>query len=385
MQRYLNKQIYADSQNKIILLSGPRQTGKTTLVKSLFENFSYLNYDSALDRDSIKKLYWSRDSEVVIFDELHKMPEWKRYIKGIYDTEGLKPRLIITGSVNMDSFAKVGDSLAGRYFQFRLHPIDLKEALEFWGNDVNAVFERLYNFGGFPEPFLAGNSRFYKRWSKTHLDIILRQDFLDIYAIRSIKSIEILTDLLIARVGGSIAYANLAGDLQVDSKSVKNWLQLLENFYLVFSVTPYHTNVARSLLREPKYYFYDIARVRNEAARLENLVACALIKQIHYLEDTEGVKGSLHYLRTKDGKELDFLVVIDEKPILAIEIKTSDAEPSRNFEFFRQYLNIPHCYQLVLNLKREFDTPTSIKIRSLVKFLAELDLATLISYTESGY
>jgi uncharacterized protein len=136
------------------------------------------------------------------------------------------------------------------------------------------------------------------------------------------------------RIASPIAYQPLATDLQVDPKTVKAWFQLLENFYLLFKVTPYHKNIARSLLKEPKYYFFDIARVPDMGARLENLVASALLKEIHFLEDTEGLKATLHYLKTKDGNDIDFLIVVDEKPILAIEVKTADATASKHFRIF---------------------------------------------------
>jgi predicted AAA+ superfamily ATPase len=374
MERYLSGVILEDSKFKIILLSGPRQSGKTTLTKALFKNYVYLNYDSSKDRDAISKEYWLRDSEAVIFDELHKMPGWKRWIKGIYDTEGVKTRLIVTGSANMETFTKVGDSLAGRFFSFRLHPIDIKEAVQMAGKIPKEAYESLMNYGGFPEPFLANNARFYRRWSANHLDIILRQDFLDIYAVRAIKSIEILTDLLKTRVGGGISYENLANDIQVDSKTIKNWLQLLENFYVVFRVNPYHKNIARALLKEPKYYFFDIARVKDIGARLENLVACALLKEVHAVEDCDGSKAELHYLRTKDGAEIDFLITIDEKPLICFEVKTSDDAPSKNFRLFRKYIKIPYCVQLVLNLNREFDTKDQVMVRDLVLFLSEFSL-----------
>jgi predicted AAA+ superfamily ATPase len=374
MKRYLERSILEDSANKIILLSGPRQAGKTTLTKQLFKNYVYLNYDSSKDREAIIKQHWLRNSEAVIFDELHKMPEWKRWIKGIYDTEGTNPRLIITGSANLESFTKVGDSLAGRFVNFRLHPIDLKEGTEHTDKTPKEIFESLMNYSGFPEPFLANNSRFYRRWSAHHIDVILRQDFLDIYAVKAIKSIEILTDLLKTRVGGGVSLSNLANDLQVDSKTIKNWLQLLENFYIIFRINPYHTNIARALLKEPKYYFFDIARVQDIGAKLENLVACALLKEIQALKDMEGFKTELHYLRTKDGAEIDFLITLSDEPIICFEVKTSDSNPSKNFRLFRKYINVKHCVQLMLNLDREFDTADNIMVRDLVSFLSKFNL-----------
>jgi predicted AAA+ superfamily ATPase len=379
MERYLSKYIIRDSIKKIVLLSGPRQSGKTTLVKQLFSEFDYLNYDAGEDRDSILKKRWKRNVECVLLDELHKMPSWKRWLKGVYDTEGNQPHLIVTGSANLETFRKVGDSLAGRYFQFRLHPLDIKEGITYWKNDRQAVFQRLMNFSGFPEPFLEGDISFYRRWQKSHLDIILRQDLLDMNSVRSIKSIEILTELLVSRVSGAISYTNLANDLQVDSKSIKYWLQLLENIYAIFKVTPYHQNIARSLLKEPKFYFYDFARVANEGARLENLVASCLLKEIQFSEDVYGHKGKLHYLKTKDGVEIDFLVVIDNKPLLAIEVKTSDDEPSKSFKVFKHFMKDVTCIQLVLNPRREFDSLDGVQVRGLVDYLAQFDLMRIIT------
>lgn len=378
MDRYLLQNILNDCNSKVVLISGPRQGGKTTVAKMLFKNYVYLNYDLSEDRDFIMRKYWLRDVDGVIFDELHKMPEWKRFIKGVFDNEGCKPNLIVTGSANMDAFTKVGDSLAGRYFQYRLHPLDIKEGVRFWQDNPAAVFDRIMNYSGFPEPFLKGDTSYYRRWQRTHIDVILRQDFLDLYAVRSIKSIEVLVELLSHRVASSISYINLSNDLQVDPKSVKSWIAMLENFYILFTVTPYHHNIARSLLKEPKVYFFDIGRVVDLGARLKNLVACALLKEIHYLEDVTGCKASLHYLKTKEGHEIDFLVVVDDKPIICIEVKSSDDQLSKNFYRFNKHLNTKHSVQLALNLKKEYDSEEGVQVRDLVSFLAKFDLANFL-------
>ncbi len=374
MDRYLCPFLQEDGLQKITLISGPRQSGKTTLAKSLFDHYEYLTYDLDRDQESIQKKQWSRECDGIILDELHKMPRWKQWIKGIFDSEGNKPSLVVTGSANMEAFGKVGDSLAGRYFNFRLHPIDLKEALHFWQDNPQEAFNRLIHYSGFPEPFLAGNTRFYRRWQRTHLDVILRQDLLDLYAVRSIKSIQTLVNLLKKRAAHPISYSNLSTDLQVDPKTIKSWIDMLENFYLLFKVTPYHHNIARSILKEPKIYFFDVPRVTDMGDRLENLVACTLLKEIHFIEDTEGIPGRLHYLRTKDDQEIDFLIVLDDKPILCIEVKISDDTVSKSFYHFKQYLNSVPCVQLVLNLKKEFDTPEKIKVRNLIPFIKTLNL-----------
>ena len=378
MQRYLKIFLKKDSDQKMILLSGPRQAGKTTLTKNMFTQYDYLNFDLSEDREMLLKKYWDRKAEAVIFDEIHKMPQWKRWIKGVYDTEKERPRLIVTGSAQFDTFRKVGDSLAGRYFSYRLHPIDIKEACLLWKDDPLKAMDHILLYSGFPEPFLKADSDFYRRWQKSHLDIMLRQDFLDLYAIKHIKMLEILVDLLKLRTGSQLSYASLARDVQVDHKTVKNWITMLENIYAVFRITPFHRNVARSILKEPKIYFYDIARIKDLGAQLENLVACALLKEIHFLEDTKGYKGTLHYLRTKDGHEIDFCVCIDDEPILLLEVKNKEDQPSRAFRIFEKSFEGVRKVQLVKHLKREFTTPDGIEILSLPHFLKTLDLSKMI-------
>lgn len=378
MKRYLAPHILHDLPHKIILIMGPRQCGKTTLSKQLSSEYDYLNYDADHDRLILKEQSWDRSKPLIIFDEIHKMKHWKRWLKGIYDTEGIPPQLVVTGSARMDIRKKMGDSLAGRHFSFRLHPFDLKEVVQHTQQDPTILFEQLWQCSGFPEPFLQGSHTYYERWRRSHLDIILRQDLLDLYAVRDIKAIETLVLLLKHAVGSTISYANLARALERDANTVKRWLELLENLYIIFRVTPYSHKIARSLLKEPKFYFYDPTYAENnDGHRLENIVACALLKELHFIEDTTGKKTQLHFLRTKDGKEIDFLCCIDEKATHLIEVKSSDDTISKAFSHFHTFL--PDCQQiqLVKNLKREKTYPDGTEIRSLIPWLAHFNLLTL--------
>jgi hypothetical protein len=269
----------------------------------------------------------------------------------------------------------VGDSLAGRYFQYRLHPLDIKEAYQYWKKDENEIFEHLFNCGGFPEPFLKGSEEYYKRWRRSHLDIILRQDLIDLHSVRDIQAIETLVLLLKKRVGSCVSYANLARELERDANTVKRWLTLLENLYIIFRVTPYSKKISRAILKEPKFYFYDIAQVDGDkGTRLENLLACALLKELQFIEDTRGDNASLHYLRTKDGKELDFLTCINDKPTHIIEAKWSDHNPSSAFHHFQPFFSETKKIQLVKELSREATYPHGVEVRSLVDWLIKLNL-----------
>jgi predicted AAA+ superfamily ATPase len=372
MNRWLENLVKDDLKEKIVFITGPRQVGKTTVSKSLFTDFDYLNYDSGENRDILLNKLWNRKAKLIIFDELHKMKKWKSWLKGVYDTEGIKPFLLVTGSARLDTYRKGGDSLAGRYYSYRLHPFTVKELKD--QMDAEECLKRLLTVGGFPQPFLKNSIDQARRWQRTHLDVILREDLLDLERVRDIKSIEVMIDLLKKRVGSTISYASLTEDLQVSSHTVKKWLQILENLYVIFPVRTYHKNMARSILKDTKYYFYDTGVIiDNKGARLENTVANALLSELNRIEDTTGKKTSLCFLRNKEKQEIDFLTVIDEKPTHLIEVKWSDGEISPHFAAFQKYLGKIPAHQVVHDLKRIKSTP-HVQLISAVDFLSNVEL-----------
>jgi predicted AAA+ superfamily ATPase len=374
MDRYLKDPLAEEIDKKILLLTGPRQCGKTTLSKMLTTDFQYINHDLAEHRLLLSEKSWDRDKTLIIFDELHKMHEWKSWLKGIYDVEGIPPGLMVTGSARLDAFRKVGDSLAGRHFQFRLHPIDLKEALAYSDLEAPDIFTRLMAVGGFPEPFLNGTTRYYNRWKRSHIDLILKEDLLILSAVRDIQSIETLIELLRSRVGSPVSSNSLAQDLRKSPNTIQSWLKLLEDLYVIFRVTPYHKNIARSILKEPKFYFYDNGMVMgDDGIKLENLVACALLKEIHRCQDVEGENCRLHYVRNKDGQEIDFLVTRANKPERLIEVKWADNYLSPHFKKFFPRVQLKRV-QVVGELKQSKSYPSAERIEPAIKFLSELSL-----------
>ncbi len=371
IKRLISQSIGLDIEKKIVLLSGPRQVGKTTLSRKLYENCQYLNYDSTEDRKIIRAGTWRRDVDLVIFDEIHKLPKWKSWIKGIYDTEGVRPRLILTGSAKLETFKKGGDSLAGRHHSYRLHPFspaELKSEIP-----PSESVERLMRLGGFPEPYLSGSEDFAKRWRKSHLDRILKEDLLELEPVREIKKIEILVDLLADRVGSTTSYNSLARDLEVSPHTVKRWTEILESLYIIFAIRPHSKNSARSLLKEPKFYFFDTGRVTSgDAARIENLVALSLLKHLHYREDVFGDRVELAYVRDKEKREVDFLTLIDRKPDMLVEVKANDENVSPSLRYYADRISPKSSLQLVYGLKRELSVK-DISIKNLEDFLAGLE------------
>ena len=372
MKRYLNDALLNDLDRKIVLLTGPRQCGKTTLSKMLHDDYQCINYDLAEHRLLLKEKGWDRQKALIIFDELHKMDRWKAWLKGIYDVEGLPPALLVTGNASLEAFRKTGDALAGRHFQFRLHPLDLKEALKFSSLDKDDIFNRLMRVGGFPEPFLKGAQAYYNRWKRAHIDLVLKEELLSLTAVRDIQSIETLIELLRARVGSPVFSHSLARDMQKSSSTIRHWLKLLEDVCVIFKLTPYHKNIARSLLKAPKYYFYDNGMVQgNPGTRLENLTACALLKETHRAQDVDGADLDLHFIRNKEGQEIDFLVTREKQPWRLIEVKWQDDKLSPNFKKFLATQSLSRT-QIVGELAQSKSFPGGERIEPAKDFLANL-------------
>jgi uncharacterized protein len=281
----------------------------------------------------------------------------------------------VTGSAKLDTYRKAGDSLAGRFFGYRLYPFDLKElAGEKYPENKERILEKLLKVGGYPEPFLNGKKDFYNKWKRSHLDVIIKQDLIEMETISSIPAIQTLIELLRSRVGSPVSYSSLARDLQVSDKTVKRWLTILESLFVVFKISPSHANVARAILKAPKYYFYDTAYVAGDDwAKLENLTAMSLLKEIHFKNDAYGKNLELSYVKNKKGNEIDFLITDDKKPKMLIEVKWSDDKPSNSFGIFKFFAGVPKI-QVVKELAKEKTYPDGTEIRRADKWLSMLNL-----------
>ncbi|MBW2702865.1 MAG: ATP-binding protein [Deltaproteobacteria bacterium] len=353
MRRLQESLIRKDLEKKIVFLVGPRQVGKTWLAQRIGESFErsvYLNYDRLEDRRIIEKEAWLDSTELLILDELHKMPAWKNHLKGIYDTRKKSMRILVTGSARLDAFRQVGDALSGRFFLHRLLPFSLSE-LE--GTELAGQLDRLMARGGFPEPLLAEDPVDVDRWRMLYVDGLVRSEVLDFDRIHDLGAMQTVLQLLQRSVGSTVSYASIARDVAISPNTVKKYIQILEALFIVFRVLPHSRNVARSLLKEPKIYFYDIGMVKKEGgARFENLMALSLLKHVRGRTDAQGQRVELRYLRTKQKKEVDFCLVNENEPELMLEAKLSESQIDSSLIYFHERLGIP-AIQVVKNLKRE--------------------------------
>jgi uncharacterized protein len=367
MEREQEKLILRDLQKKMVLITGPRQVGKTYLANQIsahYQNPVYLNHDSYSDREIIRKEAWSPDADLLILDEIHKMPDWKTRLKGIYDTRNESQHLLVTGSARLETFRKTGESLAGRYFLHRLLPLSPREAREY-------PLSRFIDRGGFPDPFLAENDNDASRWRMQYVDGLIREDVLDFERIHDLKAMRLTFELLRRRVGSPVSYNSIARDVDVSPNTVKKYVEILEALYIVFQIRPFESKIARSLKKEPKIYFYDSGLViGEEGIKLENCVAVSLLKQAYSLEDETGQRARLAYLRTKEEREVDFCFLINEKPQYILEAKKSGTDVSSQLIYFSEKYSLS-AVQLVMNLRHEFQEG-SVSVRSAQGFLREL-------------
>jgi len=354
MNRQQTKQIIKDLDKKIVFLVGPRQVGKTWLAKQIGKEYKksvYLNYDRLEDREIIKKEQWLKDVDLLMFDELHKMKGWKNYLKGVYDTKPETLRVLVTGSARLETFRQSGDSLAGRFFVHHLLPFSLAELKN---EKVSLDIDRFLERGGFPEPYLADTEIDASRWRNQYIDGLVRTDILNFEKIDDYKAIQLVFELLRRKVGSPISYSSIAEDVGISPTTVKRYINIFEALYIIFKVTPYSKKIARSILKEPKIYFYDNGLViGDDGVKFENFVAGALLKNVLGRNDYLGKNERLHHLRTKENKEVDFAIASNDKDVVEIiESKLSDSELSQNLKYFSERYNLP-AVQIVKNLKRE--------------------------------
>jgi uncharacterized protein len=362
VMRYLKDNIIKDlNRNKMVFLSGPRQCGKTTLAEHiLHENINggiYLNWDDIEHKQKIQKRQWDKFQGLIVLDEIHKMDGWKNFLKGTYDTQKSVHKFFITGSARLDTFTKSGDSLLGRYHLWRLHPFTLQELAANHGKEhANEILSKLLAIGGFPEPYYVGEDSFARRWRRERYERILREDIFDLSGGINIQKMLLLVSLLRKRVGSEVVFANISQDIQISPKTVKSWIEYLVLGFVVFQVFPYSENLPRALQKAPKAYFFDSSDVDgNEGAKLENQVACELLRKCDFLTDSTGYLYQIYYIRDREKREVDFLVTKDSTPIILIEVKVSEQNPSPSLNYFGNKLNIKEKYQLSLDCERKKD------------------------------
>ncbi len=366
--RYLAGQIHRDLARKMVFVAGPRQVGKTTLALSLpGAGKAYLNWDVAEHRERILKRelppagFW-------FFDEIHKYRRWRNYLKGIYDSRPRAQRILVTGSGRLDLYRFGGDSLQGRYHLLRLHPFSTAEL----GLQTPEDFRQLLRLGGFPEPYLSGSEVEARRWSREHRTLLVREDVTSLERIQDLGHLELLVLRLPELVGSPLSINALREDLQVSHKAISSWLAALERLYEVFRLPPFGAPRIRAVKKEQKHYHFDWSVVPGDPARFENLVACHLLKWVHFEQDARGRDLELRYFRDVEGREVDFVIVEGRTPHLLVECKWTDAEIDRGLRYLKARFPEAEAWQVSAAGRKDFSSPDGIRVAPALKLLGRL-------------
>jgi len=375
--RYIASAVKSDLVDKMVFIGGPRQVGKTTLALHLIgaerggAHPSYLNWDIPSHRRRILHEELPSEGDTLVFDEIHKFARWRSFMKGFYDRYYPGRKAIVTGSARLDYYRKGGDSLQGRTRYFRLHPYSLRELN---ARPTPADLDLLLRFGGFPEPLSKGSEKHWRRWQRDRIDRVMEADLRSLERVHEMSLLELLADALPERVGSPLSIQNLRGDLEVSHDSVRRWLDIFERLYLCFRLSPYGPPRIRAVKKEQKLYLWDWSAVPEGGTRFENLVASHLLKYCHFLEDTEGYRMDLRYLRDTDKREVDFVVLEGKKPLFAVECKTGEREVSPNARYFRARTPIPQFYQVHLGTRDYGDAERDVRVLPFWKFAQEMKL-----------
>ncbi len=391
MERLVGKYIFDAEMNanKMIFLTGPRQVGKTTFARMWLESTGfedvYFNWDDLSVMIEYKKnpLYFRNiiDEKIknkpvpLVFDEIHKHTAWRDILKGLYDTNRERMRLLVTGSARLGFVRKSGDSLVGRYFSYQMFPLGLPEVVgdfsyilqdgrpladgEYLAQlareaDIKAAIEgleQLLRFGGFPEPFLKCSDRFHRRWQNDYKALLTKEEVRDFSRVQDIRGLETMMEILPTKVGSNLSIPSLVDVLNVSHKTITNWIEVLNGVYLVFTIAPWHRDIKRSIIKEKKLYFFEWSLLSDTGSRFENFLAVNLLRMAVRFTEVGLGNFEVYYIRDKEKREVDFVLVKDNEPVALFEAKESDAIISKSGRFFSKKLNIP-LFQIANKAKK---------------------------------
>ncbi|MBI4656222.1 MAG: ATP-binding protein [Elusimicrobia bacterium] len=350
IKRYVHNQVLKDIKEKMVFVSGPRQVGKTTLARQIIGSKNgYLNWDFTEHREKILKNELPV-SDFWVFDEIHKYRQWRNFIKGIYDVYGKTKKILVTGSGRLDLLRFGGDSLQGRYHLLRMFPLTAPEL----GILNEKDFMELLYLGGFPEPFFSSSEVFVKRWSREYRSRLVNEEIADIEKFQDISKLELLMLRLPGLVGSPLSINSLREDLNVSHKSISNWLVAFEKMFAIFRISPFGTNIIRAVKKERKHYHFDWTLIDDRGLRFENMVALHLIKWAAFEQDSKGSEIEIRYFRDVEGREIDFVVLENSRPLKFIECKWSDTDISGNLKYMKKKFPKAEYYQIYAEGKKEY-------------------------------
>ena len=340
-------------QYPVITITGPRQSGKTTLCRHTFPDKKYVSLENMDSREfamTDPRGFLSEYSGGVIIDEVQRVPDLLSYIQGVTDEHQIKGEFILTGSSQFELSKSISQSLAGRTALVKLFPFSVYEIYELVVYTQEKLNEIIFN--GFYPRIHSDRLDPYDALS-AYIETYVERDVRQLYDVKDLNLFRTFIKLVAARTGTLLNYSSIANDCGVSVPTVTNWISILEQSYIIFLLQPYHSNLKKRLTKSPKIYFYDVALcaflngvtqkdhisvLPTRGSLFENFIIAEAVKANAH----NNLKSRFYFYRDNSGKEVDLIMHKDLK-IIPYEIKsaqTFNTEFVSNLKYFSGLLNL---------------------------------------------
>lgn len=356
----------------IVSVTGPRQSGKSTLVRTAFPDYEYINLENvdtlaAAQRDPVA--FIRERPRKLIIDEAQLVPELFNMLQVVSDEENVAGQYVLSGSQNFLLLKRITQSLAGRVGILRLLPFSVRELHT---TDNGWSIDELILRGGYPRLYDAKIP--LQLYFDSYLSTYLERDVAGYLDVRNVRSYESTIRLLAQVTGNLLNLTRLANDVGVSTKTVRQWLSMLESSYIVFELPPYFANIRKRLIKTPKIYFYDtgllchllgirtLEQLRTSEYRgaiFENFVIAETVKR-HY---NAGRTPEMYFYRDTTGKEVDLIDLTDGAEIVEIKAgMTFKSEFSKLVQEVHGLLNLPNCHCCIVMQREDEITVDGVKV-----------------------
>lgn len=336
----------------VITITGPRQSGKTTICKKVFPQKKYVSLEDIDLRDyayNDPRGFLSEYSNGVIIDEIQRVPDLLSYIQGVVDKNQQKGEFILTGSSQFELSKTISQSLAGRTALLKLFPFSFTEIYDKIENTKDWLNKIIYT-GFYPRIFKdkLNPTDSLSAYTKTYIDRDVRQ----FSEIRNLQIFRTFLKLCASRTGQLLNYTNISNDCGVSVPTIKNWISILEQSYIIFLLYPFHKNIKKRLIKTPKIYFYDVGlsaylngaknsnhinSLPNRGSLFENFIIAEMIK----MNAHKNYKNDFYFFMNKNRLEID-LIINEGLKIHPIEIKSAQTFNQtfiKNLQYFAKLYN----------------------------------------------
>ncbi|MDP2158969.1 MAG: ATP-binding protein [Flavobacterium sp.] len=337
------------SKYPILALTGPRQSGKTTLLRELFSDYTYLsleNPDLRAFAENDPNGFFEKYNQFCIFDEVQRVPQLFSYLQTIVDEKKIMGQFILSGSQNFHLMKNITQSLAGRVALFKLLPFDFSELHS--ANLMEDEYENAMLKGFYPAIYDRNipSSVFYSNYIQTYVE----RDITELVNIRDMRTFRVFLSLCASRAGQLLNLNSLANECGITQPTAKAWISLLESSYILFLLQPYHKNFDKRVIKSPKLYFYDtgllchllkikdVNQVKFNSYKgnlFENMIVGEYIKQNFHQNKME----EFWFWRDSNGHEVD-LIRQDDDLLNVIEIKSTKTVTTDLFKEINYFENL---------------------------------------------